>query len=370
MIYLDNAATSFPKPEAVLEAVARWHRDVGVSASRGSSSRCAEAAMVVDRARSRLGALVGMPKDRIAFTSGATESINLFLRAFLQPGDLVLTTAFEHASLARPLRALQRSAGIRVRVLEPDADLGLSADSVRRALDESRPRLFAFCHASNVTGAMFEAADFCAVARSFRATTLLDASQTAGHVPIDVGADSVAFSAHKALLAPPGLGVLACSASLALEPQKQGGTGSSRALDEQPSEWPHAFEAGTPNTPAIFGLDAALAMLTKDAQRARLDAALAATQDFETRMRADPRFTVFTPPGERMPTLSFTRNDLDPQDLAAILDASDVHVRAGHHCAPWIHRHLGTEANGTVRVSPGAAISADDIRQAWEALAS
>ncbi len=370
MIYLDNAATSFPKPDAVLAAVMHWHREVGVSASRGSSSRCAEAAAVVDRARARMGQQVGMSKDRVAFTSGATESINLFLRAFLQPGDLVLTTAFEHASLARPLRALQLTAGIRVRVLQPDPDLGLSVDTVQRALDESRPRLFAFSHASNVTGAQFDAEAFCAIAKGLRATTLLDASQTAGHIPIDVNADAVACSAHKALLAPPGLGILACSANLELQAQKQGGTGSSRALDEHPQQWPHAFEAGTPNTPAIFGLDAALGLLSTTTQRARLEAALEATREFEVRLRADSRFRVFAPAGPRMPVLSFTRKDLDPQDLAAILDARNVHVRAGHHCAPWIHRHLLTEAGGTIRLSPSPDVTADDIRQAWEALAS
>ena len=370
MIYLDQAATSFPKPEPVLDAVMRFYRDVGVSSARGSGSRCQEAHHVVQRARRRMGALVGLPADRVAFTSGATESINLFLRAFLQPGDLVLTTAFEHASIARPLRALQRTMQLRVRVLEPDHDMGLSADTVQRALDESRPRLFAFSHASNVTGAQFDATAFCELARQFRTTTLLDASQTAGHTTIDVGADAVACSAHKALLGPPGLGVLACRAGLELTSQKQGGTGSSAALDEQPTEWPTAFEAGTPNTPAIFGFDAALALAPPDAQRARLDASLAIVHELESRMRDDDRFVVYAPKGPRMPVLSFVRNDLDPADIGAMLDAHDIHVRTGHHCAPWIHRFLGSEHGGTVRLSPGPEVSADDIRRVWEALAT
>ncbi len=370
MIYLDQAATSFPKPEPVLDAVMRFYREVGVSSSRGSGSRCQEALHVLQRARRRMGSLVGMPHDRVAFTSGATESINLFLRGFLQPGDLVLTTAFEHASIARPLRALQRTLPLRLRVLEPDADFGLSPDTVRAALDESRPRLFAFSHASNVTGALFDAAAFCALARQFRATTLLDASQTAGHVSIDVGADAVACSAHKALLGPPGLGVLACRANVEVVAQKQGGTGSSTALDEQPAEWPTAFEAGTPNTPAIFGLDAALALATPDAQRARLQASLAAVHELEARLRSDRRFSVHAPRGPRMPVLSFAREDLDPAEIGALLDARDIHVRTGHHCAPWIHRFLGTVDGGTVRASPGPEISADDIRAVWEALAT
>jgi selenocysteine lyase/cysteine desulfurase len=199
---------------------------------------------------------------------------------------------------------------------------------------------------------------------------LLDASQTAGHCPIDVGADAIACSAHKALLGPPGLGVLACRDGLPMRSAKQGGTGSSRALDQHPTEWPTAFEAGTPNTPAIYGLDAALALATKSQQSARLDASLAALAELQARIERDSRFVVFAPRGPRMPVLSFVRRDLDPSELAAILDAADVHVRAGHHCAPWIHRFLGSELAGTVRVSPGPEITADDILRVSEALAS
>jgi cysteine desulfurase / selenocysteine lyase len=354
----------------VLDAVMRWHRDLGVSAARGSSSRCAEVAAGVERARSRMGALVGMRAERVAFTSGATESINLFLRASLEPGDLVLTTAFEHAAVARPLRELQRSRGIRVRVLPPDSDFGLSAESVKTAIEDSHPQLFAFSHASNVTGALFDADAFCEIARQHRVTTLLDASQTAGLLPIDVGADAVACSAHKALLAPPGLGILACDSRLELAPQKQGGTGSSTALEEHPTHWPMAFEAGTPNTPAILGLEAALTLLTKSEQQRRWSRALDAVLAIESRLTRDDRFTVCSPPGRRVPVLSFLRGDLDPAEQGAALDALDVHVRTGHHCSPWIHRFLDTEAMGTVRVSPGPEISADDIQRASEALES
>lgn len=368
MLYLDHAATSHPKPKEVLDAMQHWYVDVGVSAARGSSHRCTEAERVVQRARRATGALCGLPAARVAFTSGATESINLFLRGFLQPGDLVLTTAFEHSSVARPLVALSREVPIRLRVLPPDADGGLSPDTVARALRESEPRLFAFPHASNVTGVRFDAAAFCERARAVGAATLLDASQTAGLFALDVGADAVAFGAHKALLGPPGLGVLAVRDGIALRSAKQGGTGSSRALDEHPTEWPQAFEAGTPNTPAIYGLDAALRLATPAVRAARAQAMLDATQRLEDHLRRLAGVRLLPAPGDRAPVLSFVHDALDPAEIGALLDQHDVHVRTGHHCAPWIHRHFGTELAGTVRLSPGPELSEDDIRRVSAAL--
>src|SRR5262245_33615811 len=292
MLYLDHAATSWPKPPEVLAPMAHWYAELGVSSGRGSGRRCTEVAAIVQRARAGVGRLTGVPADRVAFTSGATESINLFLRALLRPGDAVLTTAFEHSSVVRPLRALQRLHGLRIEVLPPDADLGLDAAAVRSALAALRPRLFVFTHASNVTGALFDAAAFCALARATGTATLLDVSQTAGHVPIDVGADAVAGSAHKALQGPPGLGFLCVRKDLELPPQKQGGTGSSRALDEHPTRWPEAFEAGTPNTPAIVGLDAALTVHAARPPGDALRRARAAVAALEERLRGDARYRV------------------------------------------------------------------------------
>ena len=370
MLYLDQAATSFPKPPPVLAAVERWFREFGVSADRGDSRRTGEVRQLVAQARAGLGALAGQPAERVAFTSGCTESINLFLRGFLRPGDRVLTTAFEHSSLVRPLVQLQRERGLQLTVLPPDAHGGLSADAVRQALAAQHPRLFAFTHASNVTGAVFDAAAFCALARRHDCVTLLDASQTAGHFDLRVGADALAGSAHKALLAPPGLGFLIVRAEVAVTGQKQGGTGSSRALAEHPQQWPTAFEAGTPNTPAIFGLHAALRWLSEQQSGSLLQRAVQRVEELQAQLAADPRCRLLLPPpGARTPVLSFVRRDLDPAEIGAVLDAADIHVRTGHHCAPWLHAHLGTEAAGTVRVSPGPDVSAADIRSVSAALA-
>lgn len=364
MIYLDHAATSYPKPPAVLAAVAHWFADLGVSADRGDSGRCAAVRHEVDAVRHRLGALVGVPGHRVAFTSGATEALNLALRAVLRPGDAVLTTAFEHSSVVRPLLALQRERQLRLEVLPATAVGTLDLDAAGRTLATLRPRLFVFTHASNVNGALFDAAALCELAHRHGTLTLLDASQTAGWFDLRVGADLVAASAHKALYGPPGLGFLAVQPGLELAPQKQGGTGSSAALAEHPRAWPQAFEAGTPNTPAIFGLGAALRWLDEQGPAQLRSAALAHIAALAERLAAVPGVRLLHPPGPVTPVLSFVHEAYDPAELGSLFDAADVHVRTGFHCAPWIHAALGTSAAGTVRLSPGPSLSAGDVLRA------
>ncbi|MBX3465032.1 MAG: aminotransferase class V-fold PLP-dependent enzyme [Planctomycetes bacterium] len=362
MIYLDHAATSYPKPAAVLAAVQRWYVDVGVSPDRGDGDRCRLARREVDATRQRLADLCGTRAAGVAFVSGATEGLNLALRALLAHGDRVLTTAFEHSSVVRPLLALQRERGLHVAVLPPDADGGLAPDRFRAALERERPQVCVFTHASNVTGVAFDAAAIAELARRAACRTLLDASQTAGLLDLRVGADVVVASGHKALLGPPGLGFVAVRGDLDLAPQKQGGTGSSRALDEHPREWPAAFEAGTPNTPAIFGLGAALAGLEPAAQAARLAQGLERLDALAAGLAAKPGVRLLLPPvGARVPVLSFVHPGYDPSEIGALCAAAGVQVRTGFHCAPWLHAHLGTQAAGTVRFSPGPELTAAEL---------
>jgi cysteine desulfurase/selenocysteine lyase len=357
-LYLDHAATSFPKPASVLAAVQRWYEQLGVSGDRGDGSATTTVRREVLAVRTRLGTWLDVPRERVAFTSGATESLNLALRALLRPGDHVLTTAFEHSSVVRPLRHLQRERALRLDVLPPDADGSLSPDAVRTAL-AARPRLFVCTHASNVTGACFDAAAFCELARGVGTTTLLDASQTAGLVDLRVGADLVVGSGHKGLHGPPGIGFLAVRADLDLAPQKQGGTGSSTALDEHPNTWPAAFEAGTPNTPAILGLGAALAWLDQQRPAALLARGLDLLAALATALAPVPGVRVLAPRrGARVPVLSVVRDGFDPAELGAMLASAGIQARSGHHCAPWLHDHLGTP-HGTLRFSPGPSQPGD-----------
>ncbi|MCA8957556.1 MAG: aminotransferase class V-fold PLP-dependent enzyme, partial [Planctomycetes bacterium] len=278
----------------------------------------------------------------------------------------VLTTALEHSSMVRPLTHLAQRRGLELTVLDPDPSGRIDAARAAEALARGGFRLFAFTHASNVTGAVLDAAGLCAVARAAGVATLLDASQTAGLLSIDVGATALAASAHKGLLGPPGLGVLAVAPELDLPPVRFGGTGSAAALDRQPDEWPGAMEPGTPNTPAILGLGAALEWL--DAQNpGALDRGL----ELIDLLRAElaPEAECFGPhDGARIPVCSFRWPGLDPAECGLLLDAAGIHVRTGMHCAPWLHRHLGTEAGGTVRVSVGPFSRADDVREVPRAL--
>jgi selenocysteine lyase/cysteine desulfurase len=257
---------------------------------------------------------------------------------------------------------LQKERELQLVMLPPGADGGLSIDQVAAAVATHRPRVLVFTHASNVTGAVLDAAAICVVARAAGCTTVLDASQTAGLLDLRVGADVVVASGHKALHGPPGIGFVAAREGLVLPPQKQGGTGSSRALDEHPTEWPQAFEAGTPNTPAIFGLGAALDWVQHETPAALLARALQHVDDLAAGLSGKAGVRLLLPSGvARVPVLSFVHTSYDPSELGAMFAAADIQVRTGFHCAPWLHRHLGTEAAGTVRLSPGPLLREQDL---------
>jgi cysteine desulfurase/selenocysteine lyase len=369
-VYLDFAATSWPKPEAVLDAVDAWYREAGVSASRGDSARSQLVARAVHGTRERMARLCGVPTDRVAFTSGATDALHLALHGILRPGDRVVTTATEHSSVVRPLVELREPLGLDVRVVPCDATGTVDPADIERAVRERPTRLVAMNHASNVTGAVQDA-DACArIAHGQGALLLLDASQTAGARPLTVGADLIAASAHKALLGPPGLGFLAAGEDVELTPIRFGGTGSSAALDRHPRAWPTAFEAGTPNTPAILGLGAALDWSASGARAALDEAAATAASALRAALAELEGVRVIpAPKATPLPIVSFVHEALDPAEIGVLLDEAGIVCRTGFHCAPWIHEALGTRAGGTVRLSAGPWVAEDAPRRVVAALA-
>ena len=273
--------------------------------------------------------------------------------------------------MVRPLLALQQERGLHLEILPPSPTGGIDATAVADALAALRPRLFVFTHASNVTGAMFDAAALCDLARRHGALSLLDASQTAGLHDLALGADLVVASCHKSLLGPPGLGFLAARDGVELPPQKQGGTGSAVALDRHPTTWPQAFEAGTPNTPAILACLPALDWIDQQGRARLADRLLERIDQFDQLLAdVDGIEQARRPDGPRLAITSFVSRRFDPAELGSVLASADIHVRTGFHCAPWLHPHLGTERSGTVRISPGPTISADDIAAAAAAVAS
>lgn len=358
MIYLDHAATSFPKPERVIRAVERCLREVAGSPGRGGHAGVLQANRLVFTARERAARLLGIgDAARVIFTSGATAAINVALRGTLRPGDHVLTTDMEHNAVARPLARLRRD-GVAVGVVPHDPD----ADRFAAALDAQRregTRWLVVNHASNVNG---QALDLEAIARWCEVSGVrlgVDAAQSAGLLPLDVdalGASWLACSGHKALHGPPGVGILAVGRGVQIEPLVRGGTGSHSESEEQPTELPEALEAGTPNTPGIAGLGEAIALVLEEGVSALHARAQALARQLESGLRAIDGVAVWGPgASERaVPVVSFTIVGEDPSLTATRLeDDWGMRLRVGLHCAPAAHRRLGTFPGGTLRASPG-----------------
>jgi cysteine desulfurase / selenocysteine lyase len=369
-IYLDNAATSWPKPEAVYQAVERFQREIGAAAGRGSYGEALESGRLVEMARSGVARLIaaGDPR-RIIFTFNGTDSLNLALHGFLGPGDHVVTTKAEHNSVLRPLRELEERGGVAVTRVDCDGAGQVDPDDVRNAI-RAETKLVAVLHASNVTGTIQPVAEIGRIARERGAAFLVDAAQTLGHIPIavdELGADLLAAPGHKGLLGPLGTGVLYIRPGLepSLHSFRQGGTGTRSENDRQPESLPDKYEAGNHNVPGLAGLAAAVDFLEtrgisaiRDHELELLERLLAGLQQIEG-------VTVFGPDKieDRMGVVSVRIEGYDPQEVAAMLDASyGIQVRPGLHCAPLMHKAIGSfSGGGTVRFSFSRFTTAEEI---------
>ena len=359
-VYLDNAATSFPKAPGVGEAMCRYVERLGRNVGRGSYAPAMEAAGGVLAVREKLAALVGAPDPRnIIFTPGATWGLNLLLRGLLRPGDRVITSPMEHNAVLRPLEQL-RDAGVTVELL-PCTDRG---ELVLDGLAERLPgaRAVALTHASNVSGTLFPIAQVGALCRQAGVFFLVDAAQTLGVLPVDVaatGIDGLAFPGHKGLLGPQGIGGLALSPALAqaLEPVVSGGTGSMSESLAMPPFLPDKFEAGTLNLPGIFGLGAALDYLAAEGEALRARERKLARHLWYRLMELDGeglRVLGSGEPDRRVGVVSVDFPGRDNGEMAFRLEQEyGVQTRCGLHCAPLAHRTLGTFPQGAVRFSVG-----------------
>jgi len=338
---LDNAATTWPKPESVVQAVKTCLEEIGANPGRSGHRLAARASRILGDARRELSALFGIrnPND-IFFFANATQAINQALKGFLQPGDHVVTTGWEHNAVARPLEAMKRERGITVTVVPAVPGYSLDPAEVERAI-QPETRLIAVTHGSNVTGAVLPVEEIGAIARKRGVRFLVDAAQTAGNLPIDVeamGIDMLAFPGHKGLYGPQGTGGLYVSPALSLVPLIQGGTGSRSEQLEHPSERPEGFESGTPNTPGIAGLTAGVRFVrnTGIGEIHRKEMQLAET--VRAALSEMEGVEVYTPRGPRLPVVAFNLVGLDSLEVAAILDSHyGIAVRAGYHCAALAH---------------------------------
>lgn len=377
LIYLDNAATSWPKPPEVARAMTEFLECVGANPGRSAHRLSIESGRRVDGARAALAEILHAPDPlRIVFGLNGTEAINLALRGLLRPGDHVVTSGIEHNAVMRPLRALEAE-GVALTVVRCAPDGTLDPADLAAAV---RPRtvLIALNHASNVCGTITPVAAAGRLAREHGLLLLVDAASTAGCVPIDVerdGIDLLAFTGHKALLGPPGTGGLVIGARVdpaRLTPLKRGGTGSGSASEEQPTFLPDVYESGTPNAVGLAGLGAAARwVLARGVDAIRAAEATIAGRLSEG-LRAIPGVTVHGPRDTalRTATISFDIEGLAPSEVGLRLD--DEHgilCRVGLHCAPAAHRTLGTFPRGTVRFAPGVFTTDAHVERALAAVA-
>lgn len=375
-IYLDNAATSFPKPPGVYDAVDDYNRRLGAAVGRSAYGEALEVQSTVDRCRKLAAEFLGAEsRERIVFTFNGTDSLNLALYGLLRAGDHVVTSVVEHNSVLRPLRHLQ-GRGVEVTYVEADDAGRISPDDVCQTVRRDT-KLVAMIHASNVTGTIQPIDDIGQIARDAGALFLIDAAQSVGHLPIDVRnspIDLLACPGHKGLLGPLGTGLLYIRRGVEehLDSVRQGGTGSKSEDDHQPLSLPDKYESGNHNTPGLFGLEASLAFLKEQG----LDSIHVHEQRLvETLLGGLAKIdgvSVYGPniAEGRVGVVSVAIDGYEPQDLAAILEQNfGIQTRAGLHCAPGAHRAIGTfEAGGTVRLSTGPFSSQDQIEATLAAL--
>ena len=348
----------------------RYHRELGAPAGRSGYREAAEVDRLIVTCRNRLAALIGADRsDRVVFTTSGTDSLNLALHGLLKPGDHVVTTAAEHNSILRPLRQLQDTRQVQVTRVHCDQFGVVDPDDIAKAV-EPNTRVIAVTHASNVTGAVQPIREISSIAGRRSALLLVDAAQTIGHIPIGVnelGIDLLAVPGHKGLLGPLGTGLLYIRAGVErhLDSLRQGGTGTSSEDDRQPTGLPEKYESGNLNVPGLVGLSAAVGYLTQRGVEEVQDHCRGLVHRLRAGLSEIPGITMYGPPTGRdaASVVSITLQGYDPQEIAAALDSAyGVQVRAGLHCAPLMHRTLGTiEQGGTVRFSVGPFNTAGDI---------
>jgi cysteine desulfurase family protein len=361
MIYLDNAATTYPKPETVYKRVDEILRTVGGNPGRSSHRMALEAGRVIFSARESLGRLLGVPDaSRIAFTKNATEAVNVALKGLIKPGDHVVTTSFEHNSVARTLYGLEKQ-GVAITKLK-----GKRADLIgpRDVEDEltTETKMVCMVHASNVFGTLQPVDEISEVCRKRGVLLMLDGAQTVGAVAFDVNADIIAGTGHKALFGPQGTGFIYLREGIEPPPLVDGGTGELTDILEIPDR----LETGTINTPGIGGLGEGVGFVLDEGVekiRAR-EVGLLSLLIEGLKEISGVNILGTLDPAQRVGLVSFTLDGLNPEETGVRLDREfSIMVRSGTHCAPDAHVAAGTHPDGAIRVSPGYFNTQEEIEQ-------
>lgn len=368
IIYLDHAATSWPKPVQVVEAVTHAIAYGGANPGRGSHKLAVQASRVMFQTRKQLAKLLGVanPVD-IVFADNTTTALNLAIKGWVKPGDHVVATMVEHNSVRRPLEYLKRTQGIQVTYVEANAEGEITPEQIKTALN-SRTSLVVASHSSNLLGSILPLADIGAIVRAHSdAKLLVDAAQSAGKLPIDVQAmriDMLAFPGHKGLLGPQGTGGLYISPELELEPLHHGGTGSQSEASEQPTVRPDRYEAGTQNVVGLAGLEAGVKLVLAETPAQIFEHELNLANRMIEGLQSIDGVRVLGPVlgKPRTGIAAFVVKHANPSEIAYILDQHyGIAVRAGFHCTPLGHQAAGTYSSGAVRASVGYTTTRQEV---------
>ena len=378
MIYFDNAATSWPKPPGVKEAMVKFMEEIGANPGRSGHLLSIEAARILYETREAFSTLFRV-KDpsRIVFTLNATESINLALKGLLRPGDHIITSSMEHNSVMRPLRYLEKK-GVELSILPCSSNGTLNPQDAERKI-KSNTKMIILNHASNVIGTLLPIKEVGLIARNHNLLFLVDAAQTAGAYPIDMETEKIdllAFTGHKSLYGPQGTGGLVIGDRIEekeMIPLKQGGTGSRSEFEEQPDFLPDRFESGTPNGVGIAGLLAGIQFVLEKGTEHIRQYESNLIEKLIKDLKEIPRIKLYGSENkeERMATLSFNIAQLSPSNVSFYLEKEfGILCRPGLHCAPSAHKTMGTFPEGTVRFSLSYFNTEEEVDRAIDALNS
>ncbi len=373
MIYLDNAATSRPKPPEVIQAMNDFLNDVCANSGRSGHRLAIQASRIVYEAREAIAELFNVADPlRVVFTMNATESLNLAMRGSLYPGDHVITSSMEHNSVMRPLRALEAQ-GVEVTVLQCSEQGFLYPGDVDKAI-EPHTKMVVINHGSNVTGSLAPVEEIGLITRECGLFFVLDAAQTAGAYPIDtqkMNVDLLAFTGHKSLCGPPGTGGLYIREGVRLEPLKWGGTGSRSEEEYQPDFLPDMYESGTPNLVGIAGLGAGIQFVMREGVKAIRKRERDLTQRLIDGLLDISGVIVYGDlnADHQIGVVSFNIVGVSQSDIGLRLDEEyEIMCRVGLHCAPAAHKTIGTFPDGTVRFGLGTFTTKEEIDMAIQAV--
>jgi len=373
MIYFDNAATSWPKPENVLSAMEKCMREYGANPGRGGHKMALEAGRVIFKARESIAKLFNIKNPmNVIFTLNTTEALNLGIKGLLRPGDNVITTSMEHNSVIRPLKALEET-GVEVTIVNCNQEGYLNPDDIKKAI-KPNTRLIVITFASNVTGTVMPVEEVGKIAREKGIVFMVDAAQGAGIFDIDVekmNIDLLAFPGHKALLGPQGTGGLFIREGINLKPLKEGGTGSSSEMITQPDIVPDKYESGTPNTVGIAGLSAGVEFILEKGIHNIRRKEEELTEYMLEGLKEIGNIKIYGPKSakDRAAVISINIGEMDSGEVSYILDrVYGIATRAGLHCAGLAHRTIGSFNQGTVRFSFGYFNTKEEVDSALDAL--